>query len=165
MLAAAIVDRLWDDAAGHFRRGLAPDGSPDDTDALDVSSWGALFLRSIGRPDLAARSLAHTAAFASSDAGTDGFRSYYPQPVFPTAPANVWVEGSAGVALAQLRLGAGADHDATMAALAVAAARRRALPYATTADGPTSMTTDAAVAATSWFVLASVAATGPSIWD
>ena len=163
-LATAIVTKLWDPSAGHFRRGLSDTG-PDDTDALDVSSWGTLFLLAIGRSDLAAQALAHTAAFASADGGTSGYRSYYPQPVFTSAPANVWVEGSAGVALAQLRSGDATAHAATLAALATLQTPDGSLPYATTADGPTSMTTDRAVAATAWFVLASVAATGPSIWD
>lgn len=164
VLAGTIVTKLWNTGAGHFRRGLSG-GAPDDTDALDASSWGVLFLRGIGRADLAAQSLAHTAAFASSDAGTTGYRSYHPQPVFPSAPANVWVEGSAGVALAQLRSGDGAGHAATLAAIAALQLTDGSLPYATTADEPTSMTTDSAVAAAAWFVLASVAVTGPSIWD
>ena len=163
-LAGVIVTKLWDAGAGHFRRGLSG-GAPDDTDALDVSSWGTLFLRGIGRADLAAQSLAHTAAFASADGGTTGYRSYHPQPVFPNAPANVWVEGSAGVALAQVRSGDTTGHATTLAALAALQQPDGSLPYATTADGPTSMTTDSAVAAATWFVLVSVAPTGSSIWD
>ncbi len=164
VLARSIMDRLWNPTAGRFRRGLSADG-PDETDALDVNSWGTLFLRGIGRMDLAAQSLAHTAAFASSDAGTVGFRSYYPQQIFPVAPHNVWVEGSAGVALAQQRSGDAAASDTTLSNLMPLQRSDGSMPYATTVDGPTSMTTESAVAAASWFILASVAATGPSIWD
>ncbi|MHA3703287.1 hypothetical protein ACXR2U_14000 [Jatrophihabitans sp. YIM 134969] len=163
-LATAIVAKLWDASAGHFRRGLSSDG-PDDTDALDVSSWGTVFLRAIGRSDLAAQSLAHTAAFASVDDGHSGYRSYHPQPVFPDAPDNVWVEGSAGVALAQTRSGSPSAAAATLSDLLPLQRPDGSFPYATTADDATSMTTQSAVAAATWFVLASLAPTGSSIWD
>ncbi|WP_375486983.1 hypothetical protein [uncultured Jatrophihabitans sp.] len=160
-LDTAIVGTLWNGAAGRFLQGLAPNGSPDTTDPLDVSSWGALFLLAAGHPALAAQAAAHLDAFASTASGT-GYRAYYPQPAFPAAPANVWVEGSAGVAVARARGG-----DATRSAqdLANIAALQRSdgsFPYATRADDETGMSTQSSVTATAWFVLAS--ADQPAIW-
>lgn len=163
-LGTAVVASLWDPAAAHFRQGLGPDG-PDDTDALDVSSWGTLFLLGTGRPDLAAAAVAHTAAFASTDGGTTGYRPYRPQPALPAVPDDVWVEGSAGVALAQLRTGDTDGAAATVSALRVLQRPDGSLPGATRADAATGMTSDSQVAATAWFVLAAVAAEGPTIWD
>lgn len=164
-LATAVVSALWSSAEGRFRQGLAADGRPDETDPLDVSSWGALFLQSTGQAQLAAQALVHTAAFTSSTGGVSGYRAYYPQPAFANAPANVWVEGSAGVALARLRAG---DQPAANAVLAQLARLQRAdgsLPYATVADDATSMTTAGSVAAASWFMLASLAPGATTIWD
>ena len=73
----------------------------------------------------------------------------------------MWAEGTAGVALAQQRLGAAAA-TTTLSNLAALQHSDGSLPYATVADDPTSMTTQSSVSATSWFVIASL---GPnSIW-
>ncbi len=159
-LQDAIVGRLWDPAAGRFLQGWTPSG-PDRTEALDVNSWGAIFLGAIGRPDLAAAALSHVELFATSDAAVSGYA-----PALPVAdPQLVWLEGSAGVAVAQQR-----NHDSraplTLSAISAAQTTDGSLPGATRNDDAAGMTTAAAVAATAWFVLARQSAAGlPSIWD
>ena len=161
-LATALLERLWDPTEGRFDEGLAADGTVDTTDPLDVSSWGSVFLQDVGRPELARQALDHTAAFASSAAGVSGFRAYYPQAAFPAAPANVWVEGSAGVVLAH-QVGGSSDAAADLlTGLAGAQRPDGGFPYAMVADAVTGMTDDASVAAAAWFVLAS---TPGSIWS
>ena len=161
-LDTAIVARLWNPAAGRFREGLDAQGNPDDTDPLDVSSWGTLFLQDAGHTGLAAAALAHQQAFASSVAGHDGYRAYYPQAAFPAAPANVWVEGTAGVVLARERSGDSQGAAADLGALATMQSTDGSFPYAAVADTATSMSTLPSTGATAWFVLASA---GPSsIW-
>ncbi|SHF54428.1 hypothetical protein SAMN05443575_0253 [Jatrophihabitans endophyticus] len=154
-LRDAIVDRLWDAAAGRFRQGIAPDGTPDTADPLDVNSWGALFLHATGHDELAELALRHTAAFASSARRWSGYRAYYPQAAFPDAPANVWAEGTAGVAVAQQRV-AGSDAGSALAALAQLQRPDGSLPCAAVADDRTGMTAAPCVAAAAWFVLATV---------
>ncbi|MGI8882103.1 MAG: hypothetical protein ACR2KJ_16655, partial [Jatrophihabitans sp.] len=91
-LQDAIVSRLWDYSAGRFLQGWTPSGA-DPTEALDVNSWGAIFLDAIGRPDLASAALTHAQLFATSDGSVSGYA-----PLLPVAdPALVWVEGTAGV--------------------------------------------------------------------
>ncbi|MEJ7705547.1 MAG: hypothetical protein WKF47_18845 [Geodermatophilaceae bacterium] len=151
---------MWSAADERFPRGYQ-----DDADPLDVNSWGALFLHPAGRDDLAAGALAHTAAFASTDAGLTGHRAWYPQPAFPAAPSAVWCEGSAGVGLARLRLGDSAGCRAILATLTAGQSADGAFRYATRDDAPTGMTTTESVTATAWYVLLSAAPTGPSVWD
>lgn len=131
-LRDALVVTLWSGTDGRF-----PQGYQDDADSLDVNSWGALFLHAAGRDDLAALALAHTGAFASADAGLNGYRAWYPQPAFPSAPAVGWFEGTAGVGLALLRTGDTAGYRATLAGLTAGQSADGGFRYATRADAPT----------------------------
>lgn len=159
-LATAIVTRLWDPDLGHFLQGLQPDG-PDSTAVLDVDSWGAIFLQKIGRLDLAAQALHDAGVFASSDPPVAGFA---PQP--PSTSPLVWFEGSAGVALAQGRLGEGSAADATLAALDHGQRPNGAFPEASRVNQEMGMTMAPSVAATAWVILAGQALSGqPTIWN
>lgn len=126
-----------------------------------MSSWGALYLQAAGRPGLARVSLRHTALFASVDPPVSGFA---PRP--PSGVPLVWVEGSAGVALAQLRVGRPEASADTLRALAAAQLPSGAWPVATSDDPAMEMTSHPAVGASAWVVLARQAGMGrPSIWD
>lgn len=163
-LDTSIVSLLWRPSTGRFQQGVADDGSADNADPLDVSSWGALFLLEAGHTGLAAQAIAHMNAFASSTAGATGYRAYYPQPAFADAPANVWAEGSAGVVTARARTGDEQQSETDLANLATLQHSDGSLPYATQADDATSMTTDSSVTATAWYVLASLSHTATPIW-
>lgn len=157
VLHDAILERLWSSEEGRFWQGRSPDG-PDPGHALDVSSWGALFLRAAGHQAQAAQAMANIGWYASTHAGASGFA---PVP-FPAEPI-VWVEGTAGVALAQLRLGQ--DAAPTLAALAPAATDG-IYPGATRGDEWLSMTSAPAVGGATWVLLVQQALAGhPSIWD
>lgn len=164
-LATAVYGTLWDDPNGRFRQGLDPTGAPDATDTLDVAAWGSLFLRGIGRPGKALTAVNHAAAFASTVGTASGYRAYYPQSAFPSAPANVWIEGGAGVALAQARAGRANPAAATLAAVAARQRPDGSFPYALVSDAATSMTTTSSVAATDWYVLAALDGGGGGIWS
>ncbi len=163
--AARRVDRalqrvLWVPGTGHFLQGWS-DAGPDPTEALDVSSWGAIQLQATGRSAKAAAALRHTTLFASADPPVSG---YGPWP--PSGDPLVWVEGSAGVALAELRLGRDEAAGRTLRALAAAQLPTGAWPGATRGDPAAGMTSAPAVAATAWMVLVQQArSAGPSIWD
>ncbi|TWE11980.1 hypothetical protein [Rudaeicoccus suwonensis] len=162
-IASAAVALLWD--GSRMRQGLDPSGEPDDTDTLDVASWGSIFLRQTGQATLADEALAHASSFAASVGDLAGYRAYYPQPAFPDAPANVWSEGSAGVVLARFVAG---DSGAALTDLQNLSALQDGsggFPYALVDDTATSMTTALSTCASCWFILATLAQNGPSIWD
>ncbi len=160
-LTEAITDLLWDDASGHFLQGRTPDG-PDPTEALDVNSWGAIYLAATGRHERAVEALAHTGLFASSTGTVSG---YAPRPLGGADPL-VWFEGSAGTALAQARLGLSADAASTIGALAPAQLPSGAFPAATRDDAYLEMSSAPAVNGTTWMILATQALAGRrSIWD
>lgn len=160
-LEGAILTRLWDPAARRFHQGWQPDGA-DPTPMLDLNSWGAIFLQRTGRSDMAAESLAHAHDFAVTDSAVTGYAPRLPG----SSTAPVWFEGSAGVALAQDRLGLASGAAATLAALATGQLTTGAWPEATRVDGGMDMTKDPAVAATAWILLARQALAGhPTIWD
>jgi hypothetical protein len=121
---ARALGAVWNGAEGQLARGVA-EGGPDGTLALDCASWGSLFLGAAADRDRAetAASVAD-AGFATRDprTGALGHRMQRRGPVIETAllmqvlgpklPARdwsqleaVWPEGSAGVALAALRVG------------------------------------------------------------
>ena len=163
-LDTAIMNHLWNTTNGRFQQGITADGSADDTDPLDVSSWGALFLLDAGHSTQAGQALTHMNAFTSSSGGATGYRAYYPQPAFANAPADVWIEGSAGVITARVRSGDTSGSASDLAQLAALQHTDGSLPYATQADAATSMTTDNSVTATAWFALASVSQSASPIW-
>lgn len=170
-IAGALAARAWDGDAGQLRRGLSARGV-DATLALDCASWGSLFLLAAD-----ARTRAETAfaaadgRFASRDpkTGIAGHRPYVRGPVLEdtalsdyyvprgvpsdwSALEAVWPEGSAGVALAALRLG----HRERARAIVTELERLRdpsgGLPMMT-APVPFEFDTDPSVAATAWLEL------------
>lgn len=162
-LKLGILSLLWN--GDRFRQGLASSGAPDDTDALDANSWGAVFLIAIGRADLGELALDHVALFAATDAGLEGFRPFYPQATVPSAPSVVWLEGTAGVALAQQRIGRASDYDDTVAAVSAAQRLEGSLPYASSTHTAAAMTTSPSVCASAWFIVAALDGTAPVIWS
>jgi hypothetical protein len=111
--ANLLVD---DDAGAHFRQGLK-----DDTQALDVQAFGAMYLQGTGQPALAAQVLAYAqstfalsgravttsskpATYNMSYASVGPFSGYAPY-VGTGAPAVRWAEGSGEMRLAQAALG------------------------------------------------------------
>ena len=161
VLDEAIMNRLWVPGEGHFLQGRAPEG-PDPTEVLDVNSWGAIWLEASGRHLEALAALGHTSGFASVAGPVSGFA---PRPVAPASPL-VWLEGSAGVAVAQYVTGDADGAESTLGALRPAQQPSGAYPGATRDDPYLEMTTSPAVAATAWVILGAQAVAGrPSIWD
>ncbi len=181
----ALLARAWDREAGQFRRGVAAEGR-DDALPLDCASWGALFLLSAGERALAATALSSAESrFASIDprTGVTGHRPYAFGPVFEepgmvTAGAPdvtpprweqleaVWPEGSAGVALAALRMGQRGRAIAVLAELERLRDPSGALPMMT-ADVAVEFDHEPSVAATAWveLVRAELAEPGrPFLW-
>jgi hypothetical protein len=176
-IAHALVARAWSPRLGQFVEGLDASG-PDDAPALDCASWGALFLAAIGDSERAATASTtadtrYTARDPSS--GVAGHRPYAAGPVFPeevlarhlrrdrkahAARADerwehldvVWPEGSAGVALAALRVGAPSRARAVVDGLESLRDATGALPTATT-DVPFLFDRTPSIAGTAWVEL------------
>ncbi|PRZ44030.1 hypothetical protein CLV47_101154 [Antricoccus suffuscus] len=160
LLGTSVVTRLWDAKDRHFLQGWTLDG-PDHDEALDVNSWGAIFLHAVGESGKAQAALKHVARFSSVAPPVIGYG-----PQAPSTEPLVWFEGSAGVALAQCRLHQTAAARRTLSALDAARLRSGAWPAATRADSAWGMTAAPAVAATAWMLLAAQALAGvPAIWD
>jgi hypothetical protein len=167
----ALLTRAWDGQAGQLRRGLLAKGD-DRTLALDCASWGSLFLLAAGD-----RTRAETAwvtadtRFASRDprTGIVGHRPYAIGPVFEDpsmaayyartgTPADwatlqaVWPEGSAGIALAAVRLGHPRRASAILEELERFRDSSGGLPMMT-AEVPFEFDTKPSVAGTAWVEL------------
>jgi hypothetical protein len=162
-LQNAILALLWDPVENRFAQGLRPEGL-DTVEPLDVNSWGAIFLDAVGRPDLAAHALGRTPAFGVADQGINGFLAFRTQPSVPHPLPVVWTEGSFGVALAQARNGDTSGYSQTMAGIAAAGRPDGSLPMASSPDTDLQFTTESAMAATTWFILASRPNHPDSLW-
>jgi hypothetical protein len=122
-IAAALLARGFSAEAGQLVQGLAQTGA-DEGHALDCASWGALFLLAAGdtlRAETALGSAEWRYLSREPASGALGHKPYahaaiIANPALATHFANaavnnwdqvegVWPEGSAGVALANLRLG------------------------------------------------------------
>lgn len=172
--AARIADglrRLWNPARGQLARGVGESGS-DGVPSLDCASWASVFLHAAG--DL---ERAETAAFVA-DAGyasrddkrhSRGHRLQRRGPVLEgellakvygdRLPARdwsnlelLWPEGSAGVALAALRVGRAARARTILEELEPLRTREGALPTSTI-EVPFLLDVKPSVAATAWVEL------------
>lgn len=102
-----LLGTLWNAAEARFNQGYQTSG-PDTADALDLHSWGAIFLVAVGQTEKA-RAVMTDAALAPFLATVDGVTGYgIADPAkggYDGLLPNVWSEGTFGVALALRRLG------------------------------------------------------------
>jgi hypothetical protein len=168
-IRAALLARGWLPAAGQLARGFQA-GGVDAAYALDCASWGALFLLANDERLRAETSLgAAEARYASSSGAALGHRPYAHAPLIENRalaekmrarlPAlewdelsAIWPEGSAGVALAALRLGRRARAAAILEALEPLRTPGGGLPTFTV-EIPSEMDTAPSLAGTLWVEL------------
>lgn len=135
-VGSSLLEHHWDAWRGRFFQGVTT-GWPDPTRALDLSSWGGLFLLAARRADLAWQARATLEEFRVEGAAvvrsTDpdrwnttyaapgpfaGYKPYLPDPGVEGAPHVVWAEGTWGALLLRARLGQDVSGDvAAMVAL------------------------------------------------
>jgi hypothetical protein len=123
LIKRSLLSHHWDAADQRFLQGIALDG-PDSGRALDLSSWGGLFLLAVGEIDKAQAVAGTLSDFRVSGLGValssdlnsfnqtysspgpfDGYKPYVPSPGYDTPPELMWTEGSWGALLLRLRLG------------------------------------------------------------
>ena len=120
-LASRIVDALWIPAEGRFAAAVTERGVPAER-ALDAAgAWGALFLLARGDRARADRAIDYTLrTFALAGGRRPGFAPYAGAvPDYPgqDLSGTLFAEGSAGVALALLRVGRAREAGAISEAL------------------------------------------------
>lgn len=103
---AGLLTTLWNAEQARFNQGYQATG-PDTADALDLHSWGAIFLEAIGE-EAKARAVMTEASLAPFFTTIDGVTGYgIADPAkggYDGLLPNVWSEGTFGVALALRRL-------------------------------------------------------------
>ena len=102
-LAAKIISGFWMEDEGRFRQGVHP-GKYDDAAALDQSSWGGVFIANIDM-EKAKRCHKYMGRFYYGTTETRGYTPYHPDYGYSGHSRGVWVEGTAGVALFERKLG------------------------------------------------------------
>jgi hypothetical protein len=147
-VAASLLTHHWNAAEGRFNQGVG-----DTADALDLGTWGGLFLLAVGETQKAQQSAAYVERFRVSDGGHTGYQPFLEGPAYPNPPQTVWSEGTWGAVLLRERLGQDVSGDvAQMAALQDGAG---GLPQVITAQGPPyDLPAWPCVAATAWAVIA-----------
>ena len=112
-IRTSLLKYMWNDKQGRFNQGLTQSGESDDEKALDVNSWGAMFLIACGENSKAERALKYVERKFSGHVEYNdtkifgykpymGFSSYYG--INWSRRNFVWSEGSLGVAMAYLKL-------------------------------------------------------------
>ncbi|EIK0741281.1 TPA: phage tail protein, partial [Escherichia coli] len=102
-LAQSIIRGMWVEEEGRFRQGVHPTHY-DNAAALDQSSWGGLFIANIDTGK-AARCRKYMGRFLFGTRETTGYTPYHPDYGYSGHSRGVWVEGTAGVALFERKLG------------------------------------------------------------
>lgn len=102
-LAEKIISGFWMESEGRFRQGVHP-GKYDDAAALDQSSWGGVFIANIDM-EKAQRCHKYMSRFYYGTKETRGYTPYHPDYGYSGHSRGVWVEGTAGVALFERKMG------------------------------------------------------------
>ncbi|HHT2660992.1 TPA: prophage tail fiber N-terminal domain-containing protein [Citrobacter freundii] len=102
-LAEKIISGFWIESEGRFRQGVHPDRY-DDAAALDQSSWGGTFIANFDQ-EKARRCQKYMSRFYYGTKETRGYTPYHPDYGYPGHRRGVWVEGTAGVALFERKMG------------------------------------------------------------
>lgn len=153
-LKDAIMAKLWNTTEGRFNQGVQTTG-PDTADALDLHSWGAIFLQAIGETTKATdvMSVAALAPFAITIDGIGGYGIADPAKGYPGMVPNVWSEGSFGVALALKRIGEPERRGFLLDEIRKMQLPTGGWPYVLRSDPTYELTPYSSVAGAAWSVL------------
>jgi hypothetical protein len=154
----SLLTHHWNPGLGRFNQGV-----DDWADALDLSSWGGLFLLAIGETAKARQVADHLAAFAVTEGGVSGYQPFLEGPGYADPPHTVWAEGSWGALLLRARLGE--DVSGATASLGGMQDAAGGFPQVVTAAGaPYDMPAWPCVAGTAWAVVAAQPGAGSGFW-
>ena len=153
-LKDAIVNNLWDTSTNRFYQGIADATTPDTADALDTSSWGAIFLSAIGDYEKAGQALDRVEIYKHTRSGVTGYAPYDPAGQYPGATPTVWFEGTYGVSLSFLRAGLYNEYLESLAQSEDFQSADGSFVYATDLVTTYEISDYDSVASTAWYVLA-----------
>jgi hypothetical protein len=102
-LKTAIVAELWNADAERFYQGF--NGTPDTADALDLNTWGAMFLLAAGETAKATAASINALAFRMTVGLVTGFVPYLPDRGYPGVSPYPWSEGTFQYELLARKLG------------------------------------------------------------
>ncbi|EPB0790520.1 phage tail protein [Escherichia coli] len=104
-LSENLISRMWIEEEGRFRQGVHPEHY-DNNSALDQSSWGGIFVANVDH-EKAKRCAQYMENFIYHTAETLGYTPYNPDigDGYTNHSRGVWVEGTAGVALFERKMG------------------------------------------------------------
>ena len=131
LVKRSLLAHHWNAADQRFYQGISLDG-PDSGLALDLSTWGGLFLLAAGEADKARAAASTLSEFRVSSLSVefsndpssfnqtfrhpgpfDGYKPYARSPGYDTPPELLWAEGTWGALLLRLRLGEDVANDLT----------------------------------------------------
>ena len=129
LIKQSLLSNHWNVAQQRFNQGVSPSGV-DTGKALDLGTWGGLFLLAIGETGTAESSLEYAEQFRvsgdaiepsldpdsfnttySSAGPISGYRPYLEGEEYVAPPQVVWAEGTWGAILLKERLGLGTGSD------------------------------------------------------
>jgi hypothetical protein len=129
LVRQSLLTNHWNPTEGRFNQGVSS-GGPDTAKALDLGTWGGLFLLAVGEKAKAESSLAFAEQFRVNNTSIvqswiadsynlaytapgpiSGYRPYLEGVGYDGAPAVVWAEGTWGAILLKERLGLDATAD------------------------------------------------------
>lgn len=129
LIKESLLLNHWDPEEGHFYQGVSPEG-PDPGEALDLGTWGGLFLQAIGETAKAESSLEFAEKFEvsgksivksflpiafnqtyASPETISGYQPYRESEGYEAPPSVAWAEGTWGAILLKNRLNEDATED------------------------------------------------------
>jgi len=167
-LKQVLIEKAWNPKLQQFNQGIRANG-PDTSEALDMASWGSLFLTSIDEKEKAKAALKKTFAYSTqTPKGFLGHKPYINSYIFKEEKIAknligvhhkwknfdfIWFEGTFGVIMAKLKLGENEEvKKQLILSTSFQNSKTGAFPYATK-EIPLSFSTSPSVASTAWFIL------------
>lgn len=157
-LKSAILSKLWNPTLQRFNQGYN-----DTADALDINSWGAIFLNAVKEYDKAEQALANTESFKVTVNSTTGYTPYLASRGYPGATPTVWYEGTYEVALAHFFSNGLNGSSPIINNVIDDQTAEGAWHYANVVDYTYEMGSSRSVASTTWYLLSSIYPIG--IWS
>jgi hypothetical protein len=154
-LKQAIVSKLWNPYLHRFNQGYN-----DTADALDINSWGAIFLNAVGEYDKAKDAMSNASNFKVTVDGTNGYTVFLAERGYAGAIDTVWFEGTYGVALSSFFINGLSGSSPIINNVINSQTAEGAWRYANIADPIYEIGSSRSVASTVWYLLSAIHPSG-----
>lgn len=150
-LKDVILTKLWNPGLQRFNQGYE-----DTSDALDINSWGAIFLSAIGEYEKAEQANINVESFKSTVNGTSGYIPFIANRGYPGATPTIWYEGTYGVAFSRFLTKGLTGSSPIIDGVIDNQTAEGAWRYANVEDPVYEFGSSRSVASTTWYLLAAV---------